>query len=129
MKVALDTNAIVDFFRGNESMQKHLQQCETILLPFITIAELRAGFLCGKKGLENERTLTRLLSSPRVEILFPNEDTTHHYARLFYQLRKQGTPIPTNDLWIGALCLQHDLPLVSSDKHFEHIPQLIVNHV
>lgn len=67
---------------------------------------------------------THFLNSPRVEILFADEQTTHHYARLFYQLRKQGTPIPTNDIWIAALVVQHDLVLCARDHHFEHLPQL-----
>jgi tRNA(fMet)-specific endonuclease VapC len=50
--------------------------------------------------------------------------STHHFARLFLQLRRQGTPIPTNDLWIAALAVQHDLALFSRDGHFEHLPQL-----
>ena len=68
--------------------------------------------------------LIRLLNSPRVHVLLPNEDTTHHYARLFAQLRTQGTPIPSNDIWIAALALQHDLVLYSRDEHFRHLPQL-----
>jgi predicted nucleic acid-binding protein len=63
----------------------------------------------------NERTLAVLLNRPRVRILWPDEQTTHHYARLFLQLRKQGTPIPTNDIWIAALAVQHDLVLFSRD--------------
>src|SRR3989338_3277361 len=126
MNIAIDTNALVDFFRGKTPIKFELQKNEKIYTPLIVIAELRAGFLCGKKGLENEKLLTRFLGSPRTEILLPDEDTTHHYAKLFQQLRSQGTPIPTNDLWIGALCLQHDLALLSSDKHFSTIPQLIL---
>ena len=125
MNVAIDTNALVDFFRGSESLRLKIQECESIFVPFIVVGELRAGFLCGKKGLKNERILTRFLASVRTEILFPNEDTTHHYAKLFHQLRSQGTPIPINDLWIAAMCLQNDLALLSSDKHFKNIPQLI----
>jgi len=126
MNLAIDTNALVDFFRGKDPIKYELQRAERIGIPFIVIGELRAGFLCGKKGIENERLLTRFLGSTRVDILFPNEDTTHHYAKLFQQLKTQGTPIPTNDLWIAALCLQHDLALLSSDKHFRSVPQLIL---
>ncbi|HLD73982.1 MAG TPA: type II toxin-antitoxin system VapC family toxin [Bdellovibrionota bacterium] len=125
MNIAIDTSAIVCFFRGEEVAKGHVQKCEEIVVPFIVIGELRAGFVCGKKTLENEKLLAHFLNSPRASVLFPNEDTTHHYAKLFHQLRTQGTPIPTNDLWIAALCIQHDLPLFSLDKHFHHIPQLV----
>jgi tRNA(fMet)-specific endonuclease VapC len=60
-----------------------------------------------------------------VEVLYADDQTTHHYARAFGQLRKQGTPIPTNDLWIAALVLQHDLVLHDCDRHFDHLPQIV----
>jgi predicted nucleic acid-binding protein len=44
---------------------------------------------------------------------------------LFVQLKRAGTPVPDNDLWIAALALQHDLLLITRDKHFESIPQLL----
>jgi predicted nucleic acid-binding protein len=60
-----------------------------------------------------------------VSILFADEQTTHHYANVYRQLRMQGTPIPTNDIWIAALVLQHDLALCARDDHFDHLPQLV----
>lgn len=124
MKIALDTNRYVDFCRGEKTAVDVLRGVDRIYLPFVTVAELRAGFLCGSRTLENERTLVRFLNSPRVEILAPDEQTTHHYARLFLQLRRQGAPIPTNDLWIAALVVQHDLILFARDSHFDCLPQI-----
>lgn len=54
------------------------------------------------------------------------EQTTHHCASLFAQLRKRGTPIPTDDLWIAALAVQHDLPLLTADRHFAQLPQVLI---
>ena len=124
MRIALDTNRYVDFCRGNEDVVRVIQEAERLFLPLMVLAELRARFLCGSQLRKNEATLTLFLNSPRVEILDPDEQTTHHYARLFYQLRKQGTPIPTNDLWIAALVVQHDLVLCARDQHFDHLPHL-----
>lgn len=125
MRLALDTNRYVDFCRGDRQAVDRVQEAERIYLPFVTVAELRAGFLCGVKARHNERVLTRFLNSPRVRVLYPDEQTTHHYARLFLQLREQATPIPTNDIWIAALALQHDLPLYARDHHFDHVAQLV----
>ena len=61
----------------------------------------------------------------REEQRAPDDQTTHHYASVFRQLRKQGTPIPTNDMWLAALVLQHNLALHARDKHFDHLPQLV----
>src|SRR3989338_3609918 len=111
MKIALDTNRYVDFCKGDETAVDIVRRAAHVYLPIITIAELRAGFLCGNRTLENERTLVRFLNSPRVDILVPDDQTTHHYAQLFRQLRQQGTPIPTNDIWIAALVVQNNLIL------------------
>ena len=124
MKVMLDTNRYVDFCRGDPDALAVIRQAESVTLPFVALAELRAGFRCGTAGRRNEAALVRFLSSPRVSVLYPDEQTTHAYAGLFAQLRAQGTPIPTNDLWIAALAVQHDLLLCSRDAHFDHLPQL-----
>ncbi|HBF13095.1 MAG TPA: VapC toxin family PIN domain ribonuclease [Deltaproteobacteria bacterium] len=124
MRLALDTNAYVAFCKGEKKTVLAVQGASALYLPFICMGELRTGFLGGKKSLENEKYLIRFLNSPRVTVLYPDEQTTHHYARIFVQLKKQGTPIPTNDLWISALVLQHDLPLLTFDRHFEHLPQI-----
>ncbi len=124
MRLALDTNRYVDFCRGDKLAVERVQEAERIYLPFITLAELRAGFLCGTKARQNERGLTRFLNSQRVRVLYPDDQTAHHYARVFQQLRNQATPIPTNDIWIAALVVQHDLALFARDRHFDCLPQL-----
>lgn len=124
MRVAIDTNRYVDFARGDPDVVDVLRRLEQIHVPFVVLAELRAGFLCGTRIERNEANLTRFLASPRVDVLQPTEETTHHYARLFRQLRTQGTPIPTNDLWTAALTVQHGLHLFARDRHFDHLPQI-----
>ena len=124
MRIAIDANRYVDFCRGLEEAVRTFRRAERIFLPLITLAELRAGFRCGSRSEENEQYMARFLNSPRATILSPDEETTHHYARLYAQLRHQGTPIPSNDLWIAALVSQHDLYLYSRDRHFDHLPQL-----
>jgi tRNA(fMet)-specific endonuclease VapC len=124
VKILLDTNRYIDFCKGEEKTVQILQIAEEIFLPFIILAELRAGFLVGSRSEENEKNLVRFLNSPRVEVLYADDQTTHHYARLFFQLRKQGTPIPTNDIWIAALAAQHNLILFDRDQHFDHLPQI-----
>jgi tRNA(fMet)-specific endonuclease VapC len=124
MKIAVDTNRYRDFCAGEPAAVELFASARAILLPFVVVAELRAGFLCGRLSRKNEAILLRFLSRPRVHVLFADEQTTHHYARIFVQLRSQGTPIPTNDMWIAALVMQHDLLLYSRDCHFDQLPQL-----
>ena len=125
MRVALDTNAYVDLCRGVADTVALMEQADSVLLPFVVLGELRAGFAHGRRQVENERILRRFLLKGGVRILFADDQTTHHYAAVFRQLRKQGTPIPTNDMWLAALVLQHTLVLHSRDEHFEHLPQVV----
>ena len=61
-----------------------------------------------------------------VSVLLPDDQTTRYYGQLHRQLRDDGRTIPTNDLWIAALAVQHDLVLCTSDRHFRQIPQLVI---
>ena len=124
VRIAIDTNRYVDFSKGVSDAVEVIQTVAEVNVPLIVLAELRAGFFGGTRSRENERILSRFLGSPRVRVLRPDEETAHHYSRLFVQLRAQGTPIPTNDLWIAALVVQHDLELYARDRQFGHLPQI-----
>jgi tRNA(fMet)-specific endonuclease VapC len=124
MRIAIDTNRYVDFAKGLPEAVERFRRADEILVPFVVLGELRAGFAGGVRTGENEANLVRFLDSRRVDVVFADEDTTHHYARLFHQLRRQGTPIPTNDLWIAALVIQYELHLFARDLHFDHLPQI-----
>lgn len=125
MNVALDTNAYSDFMRGDDARVRIIRTARAIYLPLIVLAELRAGFAAGNMKSANAANLQRFLGSPRVSILLPDEQTSHYYAQLYVQLRKKGVAIPTNDLWIAALVVQHNLMLCTSDAHFQHLPQVV----
>ena len=124
MRLALDTNRYTDLCRGEASVVAAVESADEVWLPFIVVGELRAGFAVGSQGTRNEAVLRRFLLKPGVGVLYADDQTTHHYASIYRQLRKQGTPIPTNDMWIAALVLQHSLALLARDGHFESLPQL-----
>lgn len=124
MKIAIDTNAYCLAARNEPRVIALLRSAQQIFLPFVVLAELRAGFAAGSARSRNEANLVSFLRSPRVTLLFADEQTTHHYARIFAQLKAQGTPIPTNDIWIAAIAVQHDLALLTNDVHFSYLPQL-----
>lgn len=125
MRVAIDTNRYVDLCKGVPETVGILEGADEIVLPFVVLAELRAGFALGRRQAENERALNALLLKEGVETLYADDQTTHHYATVLRQLRKQGTPIPTNDMWLAALVLQHGLALHARDRHFDELPQLV----
>lgn len=124
MNMLLDTNRYRDYGKGNREVLERMRASETVYLSYISLAELRAGFRCGSRSAENERHLQLFLAKNSVGTLFADDQTTHHFARLYRQLRQQGTPIPSNDLWIASLVVQHNLPLYSRDAHFDNLPQL-----
>lgn len=124
MRLTLDTNRYRDLCDGVEEVVRVIETAEAVGVPFVVLAELRAGFALGTRGHQNERVLRRFLAKPGVDVLYATEATTRPYADLFRQLRTQGTPIPTNDLWIAALVVEHDSVLYSRDDLFRHLPQL-----
>jgi tRNA(fMet)-specific endonuclease VapC len=124
MKILIDTNRYSDFAKGEEKTVDLFTTAEQIFVPFVVIAELRAGFQCGTISRQNEATLVRFLGNDRVSVLYADAQTTQAYAEIYSMLRRNGTPIPTNDIWIAALAVQHSLPLCSRDAHFALIPQL-----
>lgn len=124
LAIALDSNRYIDFRRNDPESVQIVATAEKIVLPFIVLGELRSGFLGGTRLIVNERELSSFLQSPRVEVAFADEATTHLYADLQVRLYQAGTPIPTNDIWIAAITIQHGLALFTRDKHFDHVPRL-----
>ena len=124
MKLALDTNAYRLVMDGDDRATQLVQQAARVCLPVPVIAELRYGFLNGTKGKRNEAGLTRFLSQPRVEVLVCDDATTHLDAQLKLELKRAGTPIPINDVWIAALTLQHQAVLLTMDSDFDRLPQV-----
>jgi tRNA(fMet)-specific endonuclease VapC len=126
VRVAVDTNRLTDLFQGDRALAEYLEYCDEVWLPLMVFAEIKAGFYGGSQQHRNEGLMRRLLAKPTVDVLFPDRETAEHYARLFVQLKRAGTPVPDNDLWIAALALEHDLTLITRDRHFERIPQLLL---
>ena len=124
MRLALDTIRYTDLCRANVSVVETVETADEVWLPFIVLGELRAGFAVGSQGPRNEAVLRRFLLKSGVGVLYADDQTTHHYGTVYRQLHKQGTPIPTNAMWIAALVLQHSLVLCARDVHFDVLPQL-----
>ena len=124
MRLALDTNAYRLLMDADPAVAELVRTAERLLVPVPVLAELRFGFLNGTKGRVNEAHLARFLDRPRVEVLRCDEETAARYAALKLQLKKQGTPIPINDVWIAALVLQHQATLLTRDADFDRLPQL-----
>jgi tRNA(fMet)-specific endonuclease VapC len=127
VRVALDTNRLTDLFQGDAGLADQLGYCDEVWIPVVVLAEIKAGFFGGTQQSRNEALLQALLAKATVGVLMPTRATAEHYARVFVQLKRAGTPIPDNDLWIAAMVLENNLTLITRDRHFERIPQLLQN--
>jgi tRNA(fMet)-specific endonuclease VapC len=127
-RLLLDSSAYIAFKKRHPEVIDILQQAELIFLCPIVLGELRAGFLQGTKRDANERELRLFLESSRVRVLIMDVETSERYAVIHVALKKAGTPVGINDVWIAANAMQHGLPVLTSDRDFHKIPQIIVRH-
>lgn len=125
-KVMLDTSAYSAFLRGNEEVGQAMREADEIFLNPVVLGELLAGFVMGGKEKKNRDILKEFIASPRVKTVALDEETSERYAAIIAYLYEQGTPIPTNDLWIAATAMQYGLKLITTDSHYRRVPQIIV---
>jgi tRNA(fMet)-specific endonuclease VapC len=125
-RILIDTNIYSAAMRGDAEVVQVLREAELIGLSAISMGELLSGFKGGNRDSENRKELGVFLDSPRVTLFSVDEYTADHYCAILDQLRRHGTPIPTNDIWIAAVAFQHGLPLFTRDRHFSRIEGLIL---
>jgi tRNA(fMet)-specific endonuclease VapC len=121
-RIALDTNAAIAILNDSDGSGRWVQRFSDLFLPVPAVGELRFGALKSLRSAENLRRIEAFVS--RCHVLAIRLETTEVYARLRLNLRKIGKPIPENDLWIAALCVEHDLALATVDGHFKYIEEL-----
>lgn len=125
-QLLIDTNVYVAFKRNEAKVVNLLRQAASIAVNSVVLGELLAGFRGGRREAENRKELDLFLDSPRVSMQPVDEGTANFFALVFNQLKHQGTPIPTNDIWIAASAMQHGLSLASLDNHFSRIAGLSI---
>jgi len=113
----LDTNALSAAADDDPGVAAVLASAEQMAIPVIVLGEYRHGIAQSRNRASYESWLTGLLND--CWVLDVNEPTTRYYAEISLELKRKGKPIPTNDIWIAALCRQHALPLLSRDRHFD----------
>ena len=115
----LDTNALSAFAEEDPDLFAILRPSREVMLPVIVLGEYRAGITRSRHRSRYENWLEGLLAD--CGVLDINQETSRHYAAVVLELRHIGKPIPANDLWIAALCRQHNLSLLSKDRHFDTV--------
>jgi tRNA(fMet)-specific endonuclease VapC len=125
VKIMLDTNAYVGFKRNVIEIVEFIVGAELILFSPIVLGELMFGFRNGTRFKENMDDLNSFLQHEAVELAQIGDLTSDRYSRIAAQLKRQGTPIPTNDIWIAAQTMECGVELITADKHFEKINGLV----
>ena len=125
MKLVLDTNIYTDYAEGvAETVDYMGSHGQSLHLPAVVVGEIRIGFMTGTQLQRNERRFRQFVSRLGVEIIPVDADVARKYAIIYTSLRKKGRPIPLNDVWIAACCMEIGGTLLTRDKHFRMVDQI-----
>lgn len=124
MKILLDTSAYSAFKRGNNQILDLVRQSEEIFFSSVVAGELLAGFRRGNRFQTNFNELKAFIDHPQVRLMQVSLTTANRYGLIYASLRRIGSPIPTNDMWVAAHALETGAELVAFDRHFELIENL-----
>ena len=123
-RICLDTSAYSHFMRGDAAAVRVISDARWVGLPSVVLGELRTGFLLGGRSDHNEVELERFLSHPLVGVLDVDEPASRIYAEIMVALRRSGTPLPTNDIWVAAVAAREGATVVTYDDHFRKIHRI-----
>jgi len=120
--VLLDTSVVVDYLRGDQNLGRRFAGFAATYVPLIVVGELYYGAHRAPRG---EEAFAKVRDFLRTSVLLlPDESTADQYGRVKAELARIGRPIPENDVWIAAMALQYDLPIVTRDAHFSLVSRL-----
>lgn len=123
-RLVLDTSAYSWMRSGHGGVLDLVAGAEIVVLPVTVLGELEAGFELGSRQRENRTMLAEFLAEPFVSVRPATRDTARRYGEIFAHLRRAGTPVPVNDIWIAAATLDCGGHLLTFDGHFKSIPAL-----
>lgn len=121
-KFLLDTNIISAWLKGESAIANKIDNAKEVHIPVIVVGELYYG---ASFSTQSQKNITDIQSiTHHYSVLPVDEFTTIVYGTIKAALRKKGKPIPENDIWIAAIARQHNLTIVTRDKHFNEIEGL-----
>jgi tRNA(fMet)-specific endonuclease VapC len=120
--ILLDTTIVIELFKGNKIFASQVSQYENVFITITVLGELYVGI----NRVANQPKHLKLLQEfiKNTTVIAADTETAVQYGKIMASLYKKGKPIPTNDIWIGAIGLQYNLPIASKDKHFKEIDSL-----
>jgi tRNA(fMet)-specific endonuclease VapC len=118
-KAALDTNFVIGLLNNEQDIIECTRIFEILCIPLPVLGEVLYGALNSTRIKKNTAEIQALIVDCR--LLEIKETTARFYAQIRIDLKRKGKPIPVNDLWIAALCLEHQIPLATKDEHFSRV--------
>jgi tRNA(fMet)-specific endonuclease VapC len=125
VKRLLDTNAYVGLKKNHEGVAGLVRESTELVFSMVVVGELMFGFRNGTRFERNRKELDEFLADARVTVLDITRTSADRFSRIAAGLRRAGTPIPSNDIWIAAQALESGAELVSFDGHFKAIEGLV----
>lgn len=123
-RLAVDTNAVIAYREGIPEVCNLVEGAGTIILPVTVLGELLYGAVNSARPQENEQAVFKFLAQC---VLIPvDQSIAVRYATVRSKLKKMGRPIPENDIWVAAACLEFEVPILSMDSHFAYVSDLEV---
>ncbi len=119
MGLIVDTNALSAIADEQPGIRVLLASTRLVAIPVIVLGEYGFGIAQSTRRSHYQKWLNENI--PGFGILDITRETAENYAALRVELKRAGTPIPSNDLWIAALCREHRLPVLSRDRHFDRV--------
>ena len=123
-QLVLDTSAYSHLRTGHLQVIDYVADAPVVVMPVTVLGEIEASFELGSRVQENRRALAEFLNEPFVSVLDVTSETVQHYARIFVALRRAGTPIPMNDVWIAAATMECRGCLLTFDSDYRRVPDL-----
>jgi len=124
--ILLDTNIVIELFKGNLSVTASLKKHQSVNIPFAVLGELYLGAYRSSNYKKHIRQVNDFLKN--CHILVADSETANNYALIKSALLNKGKPIPENDMWIAAVAKQNEMTLITRDRHFEEIDGLLLNY-
>lgn len=123
-RLVLDTSAYSHLRTGHDQVLDQVANAAVVVMPAVVLGELEAGFELGRRTQENRRMLAEFLDEPFVSVMGVTATTVRYYARTFASLRRAGTPIPINDVWIAAATMECNGHLLTFDRDYLRVTNL-----
>ena len=120
-RYCLDTSAYSHFKRGDRAVVELIDTAEWVGVPAVVLGELWSGFLAGGHLERNAADLAEFLANPVVHEIPIGREIARLYAEILTALRRGGTPVPTNDVWIAAAAAHSGTSVLTYDGHFQSI--------